>query len=290
LTVRRATPDDLHAVLEVLDTSAAWLLHAHGVPEWLTWPDRRVTLAPAIDRGQVWLLGTASGDIAGTVTLTIDDPGAGVWDDNDRRDAATYLHRLAVRPHLHGQGIGAELLDWARGHAYRHGDFRLRIAAWPRLPRLHAYLRRQRIHEMWMVGGPPATSRTLFSCHAGPSNPFGRITEQPGPVLLHTQRVDLAAGDPRPADGSGPDHAHVAGRLLREPGTPIRIVPGYRYRMRHTDDGWRLQAAGRVGWGPGDPVAPAGDLALMPDRDYVLTHADAGICDFEITTVARKRE
>jgi GNAT superfamily N-acetyltransferase len=289
LIVRRARPDDLHAVLDVLDTSAAWLLHAHGVPEWLTWPDRRDTLAAAIERGQVWLLSTALADVVGTVTLSTGDPGAGLWDDNDRQVAATYLDRLAVRPHLRGQRIGAELLDWARGHAYRHGSFWLRLAAWPRLPHLHTYLRRQRINELYLVGGPPATSRTLFAGHAGPSNPASRITEQPDPVLLPTQRVELTPRDARPTDGPGPDHAHRTGQLLSEHDTPVRIVPGYRYRLRHTDNGWRLQAAKYVSWQPGDPVTTAGGLVLDPDHDYVLTHADAGRCGFEITTVRRER-
>ncbi|WP_426503048.1 GNAT family N-acetyltransferase [Dactylosporangium sp. McL0621] len=286
LTARRARPDDLHVVLELLDRTAAWL-HSQGIPAWLTWPDRQDAVAASIGRGEVWLLGTATGDVAATATLSTADPGPGLWAEGDRRVAATHLSRLAVRPDFLGQGVGAQLLDWASVRAYRDGSFFLRIAAWPRLPGLHAYLRRQGFRELWTVAGPPATSRTLFVRHAAPNDTVVRITEEPGPTLLTTQRVELEPDDARPAQGPEPDHAHVARQLRSEHGIPIRIVPGYRYRLRDTDDGWRVEAAKYVRWQPGNRIATVDGLALDHDRDYVLTHHESSPCGVEIVTVQR---
>ncbi|MEV0134891.1 GNAT family N-acetyltransferase [Dactylosporangium sp. NPDC050688] len=284
LTVRRARTDDLHVVLELLDRTAAWQ-HSQGIPEWLTWPDRHDTVAASIGRGEVWLLSTATGDVAATATLSTADPGPGLWDESDRRVAATHLSRLAVRPDFLGQGVGAQLLDWARARAYRDGSFFLRIAAWPHLPNLHAYLRRQGFRELWTVAGPPTTSRTLFVRHAAPDGTVVRIIKDPTPTLLATQRVEFEPGDARPAQGPEPDHAHVARQLLSEHGTPIRIVPGYRYRLRDTDDGWRIEAAKYVGWQPGNRIATADGLAIDHDRDYVLTHHEGSPCGVEIVSV-----
>ncbi|MET7396828.1 GNAT family N-acetyltransferase [Dactylosporangium sp. NPDC005572] len=288
LTVCRAGPADLRSVLELLDTTATWL-HNQGVPDWLTWPDIRDTIASSIGRGEVWLLRTAAGDVAATATLSTGDPGPGLWNEDDREVAATYLSRLAVRPDLHDQGVGAKLLDWACVHAYRHGSFFLRFVAWPRMPRLHAYLRRHGFRELWTVAGPPATSRTLFLRHAAPNDTVVRITEEPPPVLLPTQSVEVNADDVRPAQGSGPDHAHVAHQLVSEHGRPIRLVPGYRYRLRDTDEGWRLQGAKYVGWQAGDRITMADGLTLEHDCDYVLIHHDGYPCGVEIVSIQRQR-
>jgi GNAT superfamily N-acetyltransferase len=286
LTVRRARPTDLHVVLELLDRTAA-RLHSQGIPEWLTWPDRQDAVAASIRRGDVWLLSTATGDVAATATLSTADPGPGLWDDRDRQLAATHLSRFAVRPDFLGQGVGAQLLNWSRIRAYRDGSFFLRIAAWARLPGLHAYLRRQGFRELWTMSGPPATSRTLFVRHAAPNDTVVRIIEEPAPTLLTTQLVELMPGDARPDQGPGPDHAHVARHLVSDCGTPIRIVPGYRYRLRDTDDGWQVEAAKYVGWQPSDRIARADGLALDHDRDYVLTHHEGSPCGVEIVTVQR---
>ncbi|MFI5908244.1 GNAT family N-acetyltransferase [Dactylosporangium sp. NPDC051541] len=169
LSPRLAAPDDVPAVLDLLDRTATWL-QWQGLPDWLTWPDRHDTVPTSIERGELWLLTTTTGEAAATATLTTDDEG-------------THVSRLAVRPDLHGQAIGARLLTWAAANAHRNGRPLLRMAAWPRQPALHAYLRRQGFRELWTVAGPPAVSRTLFVRRATGSrwtgNGFDRSPDQP---------------------------------------------------------------------------------------------------------------
>jgi hypothetical protein len=162
LTVRRAGPDDVAAVLDLLDESVDWL-RDRGLQQWLLWPSERDTVAPVVARGEVWLVRTPAGAVAGTVTLTTGvEPGA------------MDLTRLAVRRGLAGRGIGAQILDWARLHAGLCGSTSLHVAAWPGNPGLHEYLRGRGLVELTTAAGPLATSRTLFICrtaHAGAAEP-----------------------------------------------------------------------------------------------------------------------
>lgn len=192
LPVRDAASALDRTFTELLDRTAAWL-HSQGIPEWLTWPDRQDTVAASISRGEVWLLGTATGDVAATATLSTADPGPGRWDETDRGVAATHLSRLAVRPDFLGQGVGTQLLEWARVRAYRDGSSLLRVAAWPRVPDLHAYLRRRGFLELWTVAGPPATARTLFARPTAPDGTVVRVIEHPP----RAQWPDAAGGDRR---------------------------------------------------------------------------------------------
>jgi GNAT superfamily N-acetyltransferase len=169
LTIRRAGPGDVPAVLDLLDESVAWL-RDRGLQQWLLWPSERDTVAPAVDRGEVWLARTGAGDVAGTVTLAAGGSGAALWGEGDRQ-AAMYLSRLAVRRALAGRGLGARILDWALLRAGRHGGSVLRVAAWPGNPRLHEYLRGRGLRELWTVANPLATSRTLFTSAARPADP-----------------------------------------------------------------------------------------------------------------------
>ncbi|MEV4510369.1 hypothetical protein AB0K00_15555 [Dactylosporangium sp. NPDC049525] len=151
LTVRRAGPDEVPAVLDLLDESVDWL-RDRGLQQWLLWPSERDTVALTVARGDVWLVRTPTGEIAGTVTLTT---GA------DARSMD--LSRLAVRRALAGRHLGAQILGWARLHAGLCGSASLHVAAWPGNPRLHEYLRGRGFLELTTMAGPLATSRTLFT-------------------------------------------------------------------------------------------------------------------------------
>lgn len=125
LTIRRATPGDLMAVLGLLAASAAWM-HARGWNAWAPggFPPERIT--PGIAEGTVWLAAEGERPVA---TLALDrhpDPefsgdqalSLGV---GDYLPDAWVLHRLAVSRARAGQGIGPLLLDWAADRTRRDG-------------------------------------------------------------------------------------------------------------------------------------------------------------------------
>lgn len=141
--------------------------------------------------------------------------------------------------------------------------------------------------RLWTVDGLPATSRTLFVRHAVPWDTVVPLAEAEPPVMMVTQRVPLDPDDPQPDAEPRPDHAHVAPQLLVEPGAPARIVPGYRFRLREIDGGWRFQGAQYARWHPGRPVAAADGLVMDQGVDYVLTHRDGDPCGIEVVAVAR---
>ncbi|GGM59199.1 hypothetical protein GCM10007977_070840 [Dactylosporangium sucinum] len=179
LTIRRAEPEDVPAVLDLLDESVAWL-RGKGLQQWLTWPD--------------------------------DQP-------------ATYLTRLAVRRGLAGRGLGAQVLDWARAHAHRHGSRWLRVPAWPGNPRLHGYLRGQGFHPLWTIEAPLAESRTLFAGRSGER--LAAVDVQGGAGqegARHGEEDavgDLGGGTDATGRVAGTDHVEV-GRL----GLVAELVPG----------------------------------------------------------------
>ncbi|MET7426746.1 hypothetical protein [Dactylosporangium sp. NPDC005555] len=273
--MRRAGPDDVATVLGLLDEAVAWL-RGRGSRQWLLWPRERDMVAACVFRGEVWLLDTASG-AAGTVTLTA-KPDPGRWDD--QRDVnATHLSRLVVRRDHAGRGIGGQILRWARIRAYRHGDFFVRIAAWPTSSRLHEYLSGQGFRYLTHEAGPLATSRALFMCRALTGGAPAPFADEVPPVLLATHREDR---EPHEAG----DHEHVVPQLRLESGDAARLMPGHRHRLWNAG-GWKLQGAEVRQWHPGEPVTAVDGLELRPGTEYVLTHLPGDPCAVEVVAIVR---
>ena len=113
LDIRRAKPEELPIVMEILGEVAAWL-EAKGISQWPSPPNehwwRRT--AAYIGQGDVYLVGIVK-NIFATVRLTWQDA---YWPNDG---TAVYIHSMAVRPQWQGQGIGEFLLSWAAMQAYQ---------------------------------------------------------------------------------------------------------------------------------------------------------------------------
>jgi ribosomal protein S18 acetylase RimI-like enzyme len=116
-----AAPEDLPTVMDIIGEAAAWL-RAQGVEQSPVPPNhhwwRRA--AAAIEQDEVYL--AYQNDVAvGTLRLTWADP---YWPDDG---LAGYVHRLAIRDHGHGRGLGRSLLSWAAGQIQQRNRALLRL-------------------------------------------------------------------------------------------------------------------------------------------------------------------
>ncbi|GLW65404.1 hypothetical protein Arub01_36480 [Actinomadura rubrobrunea] len=159
--LRPASPDDLHTIIELIESAAAWL-RTKGTTQWnRPWPTRRDRdrrIRTALARGETWILwhGTVP---AATVTVTT-TPDEALWTPDERAEPAVYLHRLVVDRRYAGLGLGAWLLDWAGWRARtEYGARWIRIDVWADNYALHRYYLRQgfrRLRHSTAIPGYPA--------------------------------------------------------------------------------------------------------------------------------------
>lgn len=144
--IRIARPDDLDVVLGLIDNAADWLRTEKNTTQWARpWPSldergKRVHAA-LLDR-QTWLLYDGRRPI-GTVSIKTFG-NEELWTPEARETEAVYLHRLVVAREYAGDGLGAELIDWAgrKGAARQRGAKLIRIDVWTDNAELHTYYRR----------------------------------------------------------------------------------------------------------------------------------------------------
>jgi GNAT superfamily N-acetyltransferase len=130
---RRAKAEALPLVMAILTEATAWLA-TKGIDQWPSPPNihwqRR--MAAAIERGEVYIAGTADQQLA-IVRLTWSDP---YWPNDDE---AGYVHSMALRDSAHGQGIGGAILEWAAAQTRQNGRWRLRLDCQADNERLRRY-------------------------------------------------------------------------------------------------------------------------------------------------------
>ena len=116
-----ATPENLPVVMEIIGEAAAWL-QIKGIDQWPSPPNKHWwrRTAAAIERGEVYLVFQA-GLVVGTFGLTWADA---YWPDDGQ---AGYVHRLAIRDKVRGQGMGQALLNWAAEQVWQRHRSLLRL-------------------------------------------------------------------------------------------------------------------------------------------------------------------
>ena len=152
LDVRCAVPDDLAAVLELIDEAKLWLT-SKNTDQWSKdWVDqsgrkRSDRVQDALAQGTTWIVTVTHHDQTYAVATVTIEPKANpvVWDrPGDLDDSALYLSRLIVARRFAGLRIGAALLNWACDHArHRYRAELIRIDVWTRNFALHRYYRTQ---------------------------------------------------------------------------------------------------------------------------------------------------
>lgn len=135
LTIRRATPTDLDAVVAIDEDARAWLRSRGIDPGPLPRPLTEI-VARAIARGQMYL-GEREGVPAGRLALTTEDK---LW--AKLPGDAIYVHGLMVRRAFAGQQVGVTMLRWAERRAAALGKALLRLDCDATNPALRAYYER----------------------------------------------------------------------------------------------------------------------------------------------------
>ncbi|WP_443079436.1 GNAT family N-acetyltransferase [Streptomyces sp. NBC_01724] len=121
--VRSAALNEADLISEIL-SSARDDQEVQGLPvSWRVIP--RAAVSASVIRGDAYLVQLVQ-DAVGTFSLEWQDTD--VWPELDNVRAA-YLHRLALCPRHHGQGIGSFAVDWAKQAAAERGCSHLRLDA-----------------------------------------------------------------------------------------------------------------------------------------------------------------
>ncbi|NMO92109.1 GNAT family N-acetyltransferase [Actinomycetospora sp. TBRC 11914] len=128
--VRRATEQDIDAIMAILEGRRAWLWETKFSDQWASVREWRHLLCYLIRRGHVRVLVDGdNGRILGTITVST-DPDRDFWSEDERRVPALYVSKLATDVDLKGQELGNQLLDWARHYAASQGVRVLRLDTW----------------------------------------------------------------------------------------------------------------------------------------------------------------
>ena len=147
LRFRIARAGDDPRIIDLLSEAAAWA-KARGVERWWPVPFPEEWVAPAVARGDVYLVSIGPETI-GTLALTREDPR--MW--GDVPPDAGYVHRLAVRRALAHRGIGARALDWATSEVRGWGRTKLRLDCLATNASLLQYYLSQGFREVRRVQG-----------------------------------------------------------------------------------------------------------------------------------------
>lgn len=124
VTIAPAGLDDLSTVLAIYDDGALFLRSKgfsnapYPQPGWV-----RDIVHGDIAAGTVFLCRHQSGRAIGTIRLLWSDRG--MWPEGSAE--ALYVHGLGIRNDVRGHGIGALMLQWAKGYARSHGRQYLRL-------------------------------------------------------------------------------------------------------------------------------------------------------------------
>jgi GNAT superfamily N-acetyltransferase len=165
---------DVDVIMSWRRERVAWLA-ARGENQWSV-PLPRSAIAATAAAGQTWIVW--DGDQP-TATLTLSawvdvdawwkpdvDPET-LWYPSDDPTDALYIGKMMVPRARAGDGLGAEMLDWAGGQAYDAGLQWLRLDAWTTNLQLHDYYRGQRFRHVRTVA-----SRVSGACFQRPAQPY----------------------------------------------------------------------------------------------------------------------
>jgi len=136
-----AAPEDLSLLIAFRDEAARWLA-ARGIDQWQEpYPTEDLMEAGMlrnIRAGETFIVW--DDDATPAATITIDRwANPDLWTPEEAAEPALYAHKLTVARAYAGQGLGAELLDWAGTHAALAGARWLRVDVWTTNPKLQHY-------------------------------------------------------------------------------------------------------------------------------------------------------
>jgi len=145
MRIALADTDHFDTVLGLIEEAAAWL-RTKDTNQWSApWPDqimRDARVMRGLAGGKTWIVW--DGDIAAATVTMAAKPNPLVWGGSacrcDLGERAVYAHRLIAARSHQGQGLGAQLIDWAGLRArHEYGARWIRIDVWTTNTALHGY-------------------------------------------------------------------------------------------------------------------------------------------------------
>ena len=163
ITLRQARPQDTALVRDILCEAARWASSKEG-PFWQEAHLAEIVIAADVEAG-IYFIIECDGEAGGTLRFQLEDPE--FWPDMSPGQAA-YIHRLAVRRKIAGQGVSTAALEWAVRRTASLGRRVLRLDAQAMKMRLRAlYERFGFTHHSNRQVGPYFVARYEF--------PVGRL-------------------------------------------------------------------------------------------------------------------
>lgn len=164
MKIAPAAPEDLSLLIAFRDEAARWLA-ARGIDQWREpWPTEDLMeegMLRNIRAGETFIVW--DGDSTPAATITVDRwANPELWTPEEAAEPALYAHKLTVARAYAGQGLGAELLDWAASRAAAAGDHWLRVDVWTTNRELQRYYRRLSFAHVRTVTRTRNPSGVLF--------------------------------------------------------------------------------------------------------------------------------
>ena len=184
MRITRATPNDLDTLVALRDQAAAWLA-SKGINQWQEpWPTEDLMvegMLRSIEAGETFIVWDDDHTPAATITIN-HWAKPELWTEQERAEPALYAHKVTVDRAYGGQGLGAELLDWAGTRAADEGADWLRVDVWTTNERLQHYYLKQGFTYI----------RTVVLPH----NPSGALFQRPAERIPtpHLQEVESLTG------------------------------------------------------------------------------------------------
>jgi GNAT superfamily N-acetyltransferase len=164
MRIAPAGRDDLANLIAFRDEAARWLA-ARGIDQWSeTWPSDDLMVEGMlrnISAGESFIVWDQDGTPAATITLNRWAKPE-LWTPEERAEPALYAHKATVARVYAGEGLGAELLDWAGTRAANEGARWLRVDAWTTNDKLQQYYRDQGFAHVRTVVLPHNPSGAVF--------------------------------------------------------------------------------------------------------------------------------
>jgi GNAT superfamily N-acetyltransferase len=173
--MRIAGRDDLANLVAFRDEAARWLA-ARGIDQWSEpWPSEDLMakgMLRNINAGETFIVWDDDGTPAATITLNRWAKPE-LWTPEERAEPALYAQKATVARAYAGEGLGAELLDWAGTRAANQGARWLRVDAWTTNDKLQQYYRDQGFTHVRTVVLPHNPSGAVFQRPARPMRTLG---------------------------------------------------------------------------------------------------------------------
>jgi GNAT superfamily N-acetyltransferase len=168
LKLEFATPDDMDAILGLIEEARRWL-KTKGKDQWaVPWPNRAQRdariLKGLVNRKTVIV---RHGDTAVATVTMANWHNPEVWVKGsctaDLTERAVYLHRLITARKYAGHELGESLINWAEKYArVRYGAQRTRIDVWTKNADLHRYYENLGFKPCGRCPDPDYPSGALF--------------------------------------------------------------------------------------------------------------------------------